>query len=192
MPKINAENERIKHEYFGYERDARQKSEDTIDAMAAALHRFDGFFNRKSYKKFRHHVAQDYKRWLKKQKNKRTGRILSKATQRGELQHIKRFFEWLHGRPGYKSCFALTDARYFNMSHNDVRESLVSRPRKFPSIDQIMSVLTAAPPQDELERRDQALIAFAALPLHVSTPSARLGSTMLIWKMTASFTMRAM
>ena len=163
MPKINAENERMKHEYFGYERDARQKSEATIDAMVAALHRFDDFFNQKSYRKFRHHVAQDYKRWLSRRKNQKTGSPLSKATQRSELRHVKAFFQWLHGRPSYKSCFALTDANYFNLSYNDVRESLASSPRPFPTLEQVNEVLEKAAHQTVIKKRDRALIAFAAI-----------------------------
>jgi hypothetical protein len=38
---INALNERIKHEYFGYLKEAKQLSEHSVDAVAKALDRFE-------------------------------------------------------------------------------------------------------------------------------------------------------
>jgi site-specific recombinase XerD len=144
-------------------KDALQRSEETIDAISAALHRFDIFTRQRSYKKFGPHVARDYKAFLAKQRNARTGKLLSKATQRGELQILKAFFQWLHGRPGYRSCFALTDANYFNMTHNDVASALASRPRPCPSLAMVNQVLSAMPSGTAIEKRDRALIAFTII-----------------------------
>jgi len=42
MTKHNAENERIKRQYFAYLKEAKRHGEPTVDAAAKALHRFSG------------------------------------------------------------------------------------------------------------------------------------------------------
>ena len=43
MTKHNASNERIKHQYFGFLKEAKRQSESTVDAAAKALDRFEEY-----------------------------------------------------------------------------------------------------------------------------------------------------
>ena len=65
--------------------------------------------------------------------------------------------------PGFKSHIAYADADYFNMSDKDVAVARARREKRVPTLAQVERVLAAMPAGTILERRDRALIAFAAL-----------------------------
>ena len=71
------------------------------------------------------------------QRAKRSGEKLSKATLNAPLAHLKRFFQWLAGQPGYKSRLQYSDADYFNLPGKDVR---VARARR----EQVVHVIRFA------------------------------------------------
>jgi hypothetical protein len=76
------------------------------------------------------------------------------------LAHLKRFFQWLAGQPGYKSRIRYSDADYFNPSHKDARIATARREKQFPTIEQVKHVIAAMPCRTEIERRNRALVVF--------------------------------
>ena len=52
MTEYNANNERIKHQYSGYLKEAKQLSEPSVDAAAEALDRFEVYTKRRDFKLF--------------------------------------------------------------------------------------------------------------------------------------------
>jgi integrase/recombinase XerD len=56
-----------------------------------------------------------------------------------------------------------SDAEYFNLSANDERIAKAVRERPAPTLEQIRHVLFSMPCGSDIERRNQALIAFALL-----------------------------
>jgi integrase len=76
---------------------------------------------------------------------------------------MKSFIQWLHGRPGFKSCITYDDAEYFNPSANDERVAKAVRPTPIPTVDQIQIVVDAMPEETLVQRRDRAVMAFAIL-----------------------------
>jgi integrase/recombinase XerD len=76
---------------------------------------------------------------------------------------LKAFFQWLVGRPGYKSRVSYADTEYFNLSEKETRIATARRRKSGPAIDQIRRVLASMPVQTDLERRDRAIIAFPLL-----------------------------
>ena len=86
-----------------------------------------------------------------------------KATTVSTLSHLKRFFQWLAGQPGYRARFNYTDADYFSPSDKDARVASARRRRPVPTLDQVQHVLKTMPAANEIERRNQALIAFILL-----------------------------
>ena len=103
MRNHNATNERIKRGYFAYLAEAQGHSEQTIDAVAKAIARFEAFTRYKDFKSFHIEQAKAFKRDLAEQRGNRSGEPLSKATLYATLTALKRFFVWLAGQPGYKS-----------------------------------------------------------------------------------------
>lgn len=164
MPKKHdPENERVKHEYFIYLREARRRQEASIDAAAAALHRFEAFTGFKSFRQFNVDMAIRFKEHLASAVTERTKAPLSAATVHSTLAALKAFFLWLADRPGYRRQIRYAHAEFFNMPERDARVAKASVERAFPTLEQIAHVVRSMPAGTDIEKRDRALIAFAIL-----------------------------
>jgi hypothetical protein len=93
MPNCNAQNERIKRTYFTHMKEAMQYSDQSIDAMAAAIHRLEVFTKFADFKEFKTQWAIDFKAHLAVQVNRRTKEKLSKATLLSTTSALKAFFQ---------------------------------------------------------------------------------------------------
>lgn len=163
MSKHNANNERIKRQYFGFLKGPKRQSDATVDAVASALARFESYTKYRDFKQFHIEQAAAFKRHLAEQRNQKSGETLSKSTLHATLLHLKRFFQWLAMQPGYKSRLNYCDAEYFNPSAADTRIATASREQRVPTVEQIKHVIQTMPVGTEIERRDRALIAFTLL-----------------------------
>lgn len=163
MRKHNPENERIKRKYLVFQKEARQQSEATIDSIAKSFSRFEEYNKWKDFKRFHFEQAVAFKNHLASQKNKQTGKPLSKSTVNSTLNQLRKFFEWLSQQPGYKSRLNYTDAEYFNLSEKDTRIASARRPKSIPTLEQIKSVISAMPAKSDIDLRNRALIAFTLL-----------------------------
>jgi integrase len=163
MTSHNAANERMKRQYFAYLAEAVGHNDQTIDAVAKAIARFEAYTRYKAFKAFRIEQAQAFKRHLADQVGHRSGEPLSKATLYSTLTALRRFFVWLAGQPGYKSRISYSDADYFNLSTKETRIAKATRPARVPTLEQIRHVIQSVPASTDIERRDRALIAFAVL-----------------------------
>ena len=163
MTNYNAANERMKRQYFAYLAEALGHSEQTLDAVAKAIARFEVYTRYKDFKSFHIEQAKGFKRYLADQQSQQSGEPLSKATLYATLSALKRFFIWLAGQPGYKSRVSYSDAEYFNLSAKETRIAKATRPARVPTLEQIRHVIQTMPATTEVERRDRALIAFAIL-----------------------------
>jgi integrase len=144
-------------------KEAKGRSEASIDAVAKALNRFETYTRFRDFKAFHIEQAKGFKAHLAEQMNLRTGKRLSAATLYSTLGALKAFFQWLAGQPGYKSRTSYADAEYFNLSEKEARVATAHRDKDAPTIEQIRHVLTSMPVQTDIEKRDQALIAFTLL-----------------------------
>jgi integrase len=163
MTTHNADNERIKRRYFAYLKEAKRHSEHTVDAVAKALARFETDTKHRDFKSFHFEQAVAFKRRLAEQRSQQTGERLSKATLHATLAHLRMFFLWLAGQPGYKSRFQYSDADYFNLSEKDVRVATARREQVGPTLEQAKHVIGLMPSGTAIELRDRALIAFTLL-----------------------------
>jgi len=163
MTNYKASNERMKRQYFGYLAEAQGYSEQSIDAVAKAISRFETYTRYKDFKAFHIEQAKSFKRDLADQRGHRSGEPLSKATLYATLTALKRFFVWLAGQPGYKSRISYSDAEYFNLSAKETRIAKAIHPTRVPTLEQIRYVINTMPVSNEIERRDRALIAFTIL-----------------------------
>lgn len=157
------DNERIKRRYFQYLKEAKGQSEDTLDAVAKAIARFETDTHYRDFKAFHKDQAVAFKRRLADRDSKASGDKLSKATLYATLAHLKRFFVWLADQPTYRSKLRYSDADYFNASEKDSRVAKARRPRPVPTLEQVKHALAMMPSGTLIERRNQALLAFALL-----------------------------
>ena len=163
MAKHNPANERIKREYFLYLKGARGRDAATIDGVAKSLARFEASTGARDFKKFRHLQATSFVERLADVRNGRTGEQLSKATMLSTLRDLRAFFDWLAFQPGFKRQIAHRDAEYFNLSDKDKAVARAVRVKDAPTLEQVRHVLATMPSATPLERRDRALVAFAAI-----------------------------
>ncbi|MGY3694727.1 integrase [Bradyrhizobium sp. USDA 3240] len=164
MGKFSPANERIKHSYLAFLGEARRFSTSSVDQVAAAIADFEASTGFKDFRQFRIEQAQSYKRKLGGSTGgDGKGRGLAKATISSRLAALKAFFQWLAQQPGFKSRLTYSDAEYFNASANDERIAKAVRERPVPSVEQIRHVLHSMPSRSDIERRNQALIAFTLL-----------------------------
>jgi integrase/recombinase XerC len=162
MGKFNPQNERIKHRYFAFLSEARRLSPGSVDQAAAAIADFEAANGWKDFRQFRIEQAQSYKRKLGAIELG-TGRGLAKATISSRLAALKAFFQWLAQQPGFRSRLTYSDAEYFNASANDERIAKAVRERSVPTIEQIRHTLKSMPVTSDVERRNQAVIAFTLI-----------------------------
>ena len=85
------------------------------------------------------------------------------ATLYSTLRHLRAFFHWLAGQPGYRSKLTYADADYFNLPANDARIAKTRRATPVPTLEQITHVLASMPCASDIELRNRALVAFAIL-----------------------------
>jgi len=163
MAKHNPANERSKRDYLRHLKHARGRDEATLDRVASSLERFDAANGRKAFRQFHREQAIAFRRRLGEAVNARTGAPLSKATMLPVLRDLKAFFDWLAREPGFRSRIAISDADYFNLADKDVAIARARREKSVPTLAQVAHVLQAMPQATVLERRDRALIAFAAM-----------------------------
>ncbi len=162
MRKHHPKNERIKRRYLAYLQDAKRLSSSSADQAAAAIAMFEASTRWKDFAAFHIEQARSFKSQLASQINAETGKPLAHATIHSRLMALRAFFRWLSGQAGYRKI-SYTDADYFNSTANDCRIATATREKPAPSIEQIRYVLESIKPASDLERRDQALVAFALL-----------------------------
>jgi|TARA_Y100000294_G_scaffold149253_1_gene146011 integrase len=163
MTTHSSNNERIKRRYFSYLKEAKRQSEQTVDAVAKALNRFEVHSKYRDFKAFHYEQAIAFKKQLAEQRNQKTGLKLSKATLHSTLALLKNFFRWLSEQPGYKSRLQYCNADYFNLSEKELRVATARREQKAPTLEQIKHVIIMMPLDSEIDRRNQAIIAFTIL-----------------------------
>lgn len=163
MAKHNAANERVKRDYFAFLREAKGRDTATIDRVAQSLTKFEASTRHKDFKRFHKEQAIAFKKLLGEAINSKSGERLSKATVQSTLRDLKAFFEWLAREPGFRSHLSYSDADYFNLSDKDTAIARARREKRVPSLEQVCRVLDAMPAATVLERRDRALVAFAAI-----------------------------
>lgn len=159
----SASNERTKRPYLAYLQEAKRYSTDSVDAAAMAIARFESYTKYRDFKAFHREQAVAFKKHLTQQISQSTGKPLSKATLHATLTHLKRFFHWLAGQPGYRSKLQYSDAEYFNLSEKECRIATARRPRSAPTMEQVKHVVSRMPATTDIELRNRALVAFALL-----------------------------
>ena len=160
--KLNAKNERIKHRFYAYLRGPHQLDEQSIDAAAASIDRFDQHNGRRDFKSFRPEQADAFQRALLTHRNARTGEILSKASLVSILRELKRFFFWLASQPGYKRL-QHDWADHFNPPRKALEVARARREPRVPTLKQVHDTIAAMPSASPIERRNRAIVAFTIL-----------------------------
>ncbi len=162
MTKYNAKNERIKKNYYDYLKESKGRNDKTLDQVRSSISRFEEYTKFKDFATFRKEQAVGFKKHLAKQKTKRKGDAMSKSTLLHISTNLKHFFTWLRDQTGFEKI-KITEIDYFNMQENDIAIAKAKRFKNSPSLEQIRKVIFEMPSTTEIEKRNQALIAFTIL-----------------------------
>lgn len=162
MTKYNAKNERIKKDYYDYLRESKGRNNKTLNQVRNSIFRFEEYTKFKDFLTFRKEQAIGFKKHLAKQKTQRTDEAISKSTLLHISTNLKQFFIWLSDQKGFEKI-KLTEIDYFNLLENDIAIAKAKRFKNFPTLEQIKKVIFSIPAESEIEKRNQALIAFIIL-----------------------------
>ncbi len=157
MPsKVNQVNLRKRDKYVRYLVTAGQKSEDTKRQHEKSLTILDDFLDGRDYRKLTPQLAVELKGKLFGENSD-----LSRSSAVRHLRNIQNFYRWLIRESGYKR-FPPSTIDYLNPSHKDVRSVSSRRYKDAPTLEQVQLVLRQMPANNEVERRDRAVIALLA------------------------------
>jgi integrase len=160
MTKYCAENERMKRAYAFFLEAAHGRQSATADAALKAIDCFERTTGHKAFKKFHIEQVRSFRARLADEVGP-AGKPLSAATIVARLKHVRAFFLWLSREPGYRSAIKANDAAYFTPTAQDRRIAAAVRERPVATIREIHRVLSAMPSTTLIDKRNQALIAFA-------------------------------
>jgi integrase len=163
MKTTNIRIERIKRVYFTDVKEARRYSEQSIDAVAKALHGFESYTRFKDLESLHHQQADGFKAHFSAQVNGRTKEALSMATLYSTLAALKGFFQWLAGQAGYKSKISYSGAEYFNLGRGGTSVAKARREQSVPTLEQIRYVISMMSSATDIELCNRALIVFEPL-----------------------------
>jgi integrase len=163
MTRYNATNERIKKAYFRYLKEAGRKADSTVEGIRKAISRFEIYTRFKDFRTFNKEQAIGFKKHLANGRSIRSGEPMAKSTLLATTNALKDFLKWLSCQPGYKSRIRFTDIEYFNLSEKETRAAKAPKFKTYPTFEQIRAALAMMPTESEVEQRNRALLAFAAL-----------------------------
>ncbi len=160
MKNIILINAKIKREYKEWLEKAKGLSITTVDQMLRPIVLYESIFNNEDFGHFRKQKALEFISYLRMKQN---GNKLSSNSIRTYLMHLKSFFEWLITQPGYKSKIHSSDLEYLRVSKKESRLAAQKTIRKYPSKQDIIDLVNSVEIKNDVDRRDQAIIAFSFL-----------------------------
>lgn len=163
MPAVNVKNEKAKHKYYDYLKEAQGFSQKSIEAIQKAIYRYEEFTNGEDFAGFNSEKAKEFKKWLESKKNPINNTQISISTNYTYLRYLKNFFKWLCYQPSYKSKISMNDVEYLKLDKQKSRIATSSRREKFPTIEQLKKVINSIEIKTEIDMRDRALLCFTFL-----------------------------
>jgi len=156
--RISIKNEKIKRKYLRRLREAEGLAKTTVLCAEKAICLYEDFTRHEDYALFNLNKAVGLKKWLLKRTHK--GKAISITTVHHYLHQLTRFFTWLSDRPGYKRRITADSVSYLSLDKKKVREVTAKRLVDSPSLDYVDKLADSIVIETEIDRRDQALIAF--------------------------------
>lgn len=157
--KTNPKNDRLKRDYLIWLKEAKQRSQSTVEQARHAIDRLEAYTGYKDFRSFNKEQAIGYKRHLLASKAERTGKTISLATVHHMLQAIRDFLGWMSGQTGYRRSFKPSDIAYLNLTLGEERQAHTVAPKRYASFEDYRKAILAMPGDTEIERRDKAIMA---------------------------------
>ena len=156
-------NEQLKRKFNNWLKASKRFSDDTIHCHEKAIWLWEDFTNKADFAYFNMTKAGEFKEWLKNKKKINSEENISMSYCYDNLRHLQVFFDWLSKQPGYKSKINQTAIDYLNLTRKEVREATQPKSVKFPTLEEIKTVVENIKGKTEIEMRDPALFSVAFL-----------------------------
>jgi integrase len=158
-----SENIKIKRKYFEWRAESDAGSApSTINQIVMSIGFWEEFTTNRDFRQLDVETVRAFKKMLRERINPITGQPLSLISQRNHLIHLKDFYKWLPSQPGYKSKILGTDHRYFSLDRKQNMMALDRPKHRIPTLPIIKQIIMGITIKNEIDQRDQAMIAFAA------------------------------
>ena len=148
---FNPINERLKHDFFQYQREAIGLAAGTIRTQELGLDRYEAFIENRNFGSLTKDEAIAFKKHLREGK-------LSVAVVKATLKTAQAFHFWLHKtkRLGQRGFMAID---YLTMDAKEARKAIaIEKFGKYPTFDEIDQAIMAMPAKDLRDRRDRGMM----------------------------------
>ena len=161
MISYNSQNERIKKKYREWLKESRGFHVSTISQIVHSITLWEQHTHMREFRELDTEAIKAFKKMLREKINLVTKQPLSLTTQHHHLLHLKIFYQWLCLQPGCKQKIIQSDITYFSLERKETRIALDRPRRKYPTLEIIKRVVASIRVENEIDRRDRALMAFA-------------------------------
>lgn len=158
MSKINVKNEKMKKLFEKYCKNTKGYDEKTINCYLKSVYAYEEFTKYECFSKYNDDKAVNFREHLVNADNKR-----ALSTIYDYLRYLKVFFIWLSDQQGYKKSINKTHIEALRLSREQTEMALAPQRERYPSLEIIQAVVHTMPINNELDRRDRALISFTLL-----------------------------
>ena len=163
MTSIIYKNERIKRRYFEYVKGPKGFSPKTVKCYENAIWLWEDFSNHADFASFNQTSAKGFNGLIKAKKKARSEETVGLSYCYDMLRYLKDFFEWLSKQAGYKSKINQTAIDFLNLSRAEVKIATQPKNVRYPSVDEVKTVIEHIKGKTEVELRDRAFISLLFL-----------------------------
>ncbi len=156
------QNEVMKKQFLVYLKEVKGFSKDSVDAYERATLLWQESTENKDFATFGKQQARFFKVWIKSRTN-RNKEPLSLTYIYNVLRRLKGFFDWLSMQPHYKSKVSPVTIEHLSLSKKETRIAIQPNKREIPSMEEVIKVIEAINIENDVDRRDRALICFTLL-----------------------------
>lgn len=163
MAKINIKNEKAKRNFEKYCNDSEGYNQKTIDCYLKAVYAYEEFTKYECFSRFNDEKAVKFRENLVNNVNPTTKQKRALSTVYDYLRYLKTFFNWLSNQHGYKKPINKDHIKCLRLSREQTAMATAPQRERYPTLEIIQNVVHNMPVNNELDRRDRALISFTLL-----------------------------
>ncbi|MCH8942237.1 MAG: tyrosine-type recombinase/integrase [Bacteroidetes bacterium] len=151
----------VKREYQVWLKYTQGFAEPTITGRMRAIKLYEECTGNEDFSKYNSQKGIDFQEWLSDRKF--NGKPISSNTKRAILINLKKYFVWLREQSGYKSKINKNSFEYLNPSRKESAIANADHLKEFPSKEYICKLVNSIKGEDEISKRNRALISFTYL-----------------------------
>lgn len=158
-PAWNKTNERLIHDLIIY---CRRFNSKTTDAILITARELEAFHGKKDFKSYTIEDIDRYRSDLRRRANCAESDRLSSSTLRHRASHARRILNWLINQNGMERL-PRSLPEYIVLSKADTARSFTPEPKRYPTDEEAVLLVSQMPIKSFVQRRDRAIVATSLL-----------------------------